>query len=331
MANKRLLAIIIIFIFVISLITAVPITFLFVVLSSYSKIHENRVLKYSASNSSPIIELNVNNEIGNVEINYIYPPINYYVKVEVSIEMFGKNIAGKSCSDYFDISWKNDSSPVNFNMKVKSDVDQIGLLSLIKDATVTISLRADIIFDINTNVIYGNVEINAPFGVSINEVKINNTYGDILYDFNHCTIEGNITGINNEGDINFKTYNVEYSQDCSFFLDTETGNITVDIYQYNQMGANVSGIIKNAGVINLIYEDNSANIGALFLLYNTSQFWTFWDKWEGFPEDPGIMKGGNGYFFQSFDFPTKNNYNLSFYKKHWLGRYYVNLISVPFS
>ncbi|MHA2088978.1 MAG: hypothetical protein ACW972_11925, partial [Promethearchaeota archaeon] len=96
-------------------------------------------------------------------------------------------------------------------------------------------------------------------------------------------------------------------------------------------GANITGIVKNEGIINIIYEDDSVDIGALFLLHNFNGGWTDWDTWEGFPENSGILPGGNGYFFQSFDFPAENNYNISFFKKNWLGRYHVKLKSEPLS
>ncbi len=329
MANKQIITIIFIFVFIISLITLIPISFLFVIISSYGNIHEFRVFKYSASNSSQIIQLNVNSEIGNVKIDYIYPPINYYVKIEVNVEMFGKNLGEKSFLDFFDITWINDSTSLEFILEAKSDLDLLEILPLMENATVSISLNADIKFDIVTKVIRGDAQINAPFGININKIKMNNTYGDILYDFNRCTIEGNITGINNYGNIYFKTQNVQYFSGSSLFLDSETGNITIDIHQSTLMGTNVTGIVKNEGIINIIYEDNSANIGSLFLLHNTNLFWGEWDTWEGFPENCGILDGGIGYFFQSFDFPTKNNYNLSFFKKNWLGRYHVKLKSEP--
>jgi len=268
-------------------------------------------------------------DVGNIEIKYIYPPVDYEAKIDVSIEMIGQNLTGKTYLDYFNIVWENQSFQVNFTMELKSDINQLEVLSLIKNITIIITLNADIVFGISTTAIHGNIDLNVPFGVTIKNIESNNTYGKISYNFKFCTILGDIVGIDNEGDIEFKTYNVEYAQNCSLFLDTNTGDILVEIHQNKDIGANITGIIKNAENINIIYRDNSANIGALFLLHNANQFFTIWDQWVGFSYSS--LEGGNGYIFQSFDFPTRYNYNLSFYKNNGEGRYHVDLISLPFS
>ena len=147
-----------------------------------------------------------------------------------------------------------------------------------------------------------------PYGVSIGNVHINVSLGNILYNFNHCIIDGNITGITNKGDLNLQSYNVEYTQNHNWMFNSTDGEMTITISQYKEMGANITGTawIIN-GMLDLFYNDTSSDIGAVFYFPCPSL-------------DPGI--GGDGFagsskgvgvLYTSLDFPTKNNYNLTFY------------------
>jgi len=49
--------------------------------------------------------LNLNVDVGDIEIRYINPPVDYYAMVEVHIEMSGNNFAGKSYPDFFEVDF----------------------------------------------------------------------------------------------------------------------------------------------------------------------------------------------------------------------------------
>jgi hypothetical protein len=60
-------------------------------------------------------------------------------------------------------------------------------------------------------------------------------------------------------------YHPVYSQDCTWTLDTSTGGIDIEIYQYVDMNANViGGIETSTGGIDLIYKDDRGTVGASF-------------------------------------------------------------------
>ena len=71
MADKRIIAIIIIVIISFSLIIAIPIMTFSTIFSSYSKIDEMFTFYYNPSNSSETIQLNLSADVGNIEIKYI--------------------------------------------------------------------------------------------------------------------------------------------------------------------------------------------------------------------------------------------------------------------
>ena len=106
------------------------------------------------------------------------------------------------------------------------------------------------------------------------------------------------------------------------------GYISIDIYQFEEMGANITGTgITKTGIISLIYNDYSPNIGAQFILYNETGFGAEGQNtWNGFERDTLPLTGF--IYFYSKDFLTQNNYNFSLFK--WDGGdYFWNLYSIP--
>ncbi|MFW9867912.1 MAG: hypothetical protein ACFFEN_17595 [Candidatus Thorarchaeota archaeon] len=308
MSNKKLISIILAVIIGCSFIIILPIQIILIHLSPYDTINESYSFIYQLSSPSSIENLYLNVDEGNIEIRYIDPSVDYYVLIEADIELIGKNLAGNSYEDYLNISWYNSSSPANFRLEIISDDWFNPSLWLIKDVSIIVTLRKDIVFNIITNLIEGNYEITVPWPVSIGNLLTNVSNGNILYDFDLCSIQGNITGITNKGDFELKSYNVEYTQNCNWLLTSTGSDMNIAIYQEEEMGANITGTAMIIdGTLNLFYKDNSANIGANF----------FFPLLSGNPG--GVLEGFYTIFqsektwFISFDFPTINNYNLSFY------------------
>lgn len=309
--NKTTIVILILVIFGFSLIITIPIFIISYNLSNYGIIDENLTFIYAPSSPSTVDELNINIDIGNVEIRYIYPPFDYYAKLKVDIEMMGKGIVEKSYLDFFDISWENESSLVNFNLLLKSGINPIEILPLIKNITIIVELNAEIIYDLRTDIDQGNFEISVPWGATISNLLVNITYGNILYYLNQCTIEGNITGSTQKGILELKTFNAQYNRNSVWTLSTYDGNMDIEIYQYEDMGANISGKVSifARGVLFFSYEDDKPSIGALFSL-NPSPDYIPPENYNGFNLGfPSVEVA----VLTSYDFPAKNFYNLSLF------------------
>jgi len=300
----------------ISLIVTIPILILSSGLSNYGMIDESFTYKYAPNNSSPIENLNINAEVGDIEIKFVNPPGDNLAMIEVNIEMVGQNVVGKSYLDYFIVEWENTSNSPTFRMEIRSDLDRLEVLSLIKNVTIVVNLRADIIYDITAAMIRGNVDLIVSFGVSCKNMEINiSTKGNILFDVANCFIGGNITGIINEGNIELKTYNVEYTRNSMWTFITELGDITIDIVQYKDLGANITGnaTVFTEGNLYLYYKDNKPSVGARFILLRiayggmTRDF--IGDNTIGFERT--YLSEGRGTVYTSYDFPATNCYILS--------------------
>jgi len=319
MANKITLAISIIVIFGMSLIISIPIFIISTTLAPYGKIEESIPFYYKPNNSSFMKELNINTDIGEVEIGYTYEPVDYSTRVELNLEMLGSGLAEKSYFDYFDIVWQNTSGIVNFTMQLKASIDHAEVLSLIKNVNITVTLKADVICDVNTLISFqGSVDITVPWRLSIGNILVNVSKGNINYYFSNCIIEGGITGITQEtGNIKLKMNDVEYKKNSLWALTTDIGNIVIEINQHITMGENITGTITtNIGNYRLAYLDSNVDVGAHFILCpnpNDAQFQQQLTQIVGFEEPDLVVVDGNDiYTLKSNDYPTLNNYNLSF-------------------
>ncbi|MFX1292488.1 MAG: hypothetical protein ACFFAG_16210 [Promethearchaeota archaeon] len=319
MAHKSIKKIIIMVIVCFSLIFTLPIVILSTTLSPYGKIIKSIRFDYKPSSSSFMEELNINADLGNIEIKYITEPVDYCVRIKMNIEMIGSNLAGKSYFDYFNIVWQNTSGIVNFTMKLKTNIDHVEVLSVIKNVNITVALKADVICDINALIYFqGNVGITVPWRFTIGNILINISKGDINYYFSNCIIEGEITGIVQEtGSIKLETNNVEYKNNSLWTLTAEIGNIVIEINQDKTMGANITGtVVTNIGNYRLVYLDNNVDVGAQFILCANQDDVPFHQKLTeivGFEEPVlNVVDGIDVYTLNSNDYPTLNNYNLSF-------------------
>ncbi|MFX1571444.1 MAG: hypothetical protein ACFFB0_01740 [Promethearchaeota archaeon] len=336
MRKKGIVGVIIIFLFGLSMIISVPIIILSTGFSSYITLEHFESHEYTPINSYDIEELHLNVDVGNIEITYSYAPVDYHVKIELNIEMSGKNLIGEKYTDFLSVDWGNTSTIPTFTLKLLSDSWFDALIWINQNVSITITLNANILFDINTTINKeGNVGLYVPFGIHINNVAVDISSGNILYDFSYCTTKGNITGYVNFGDIKLKANNVRYTRNNIWDLTNNDGEIIFNIIQDRDMGANITGTGEtNIGAIRVIYRDSSPDIGARFTFHNYSGGWGgVYNTWVGFPENPESFYDfpDVGYIFKSNDFPAKNHFNISLFKNKDFGEYSVNLSSIPFS
>ncbi len=300
-------------------IIALPIAVLSVNFSSYDAISANASYEYVPDAPSEVETLILNIDFGNVVIDYIDPPIDYFIRIDVDIEMAGPGLVGKSYLDYFNITESDlSSSPIDFSMRFLPSIIESEVQPLIKNISVIVSLRKDIIFNISTRVDHGNVDIKVPFNVRIDNLYVNILDGDILFDLQNCIIEGNITGVGNQSNIELRTRDIQLTKNSFWYIKNSEGLIEFDIEQSGEMGANVTAIgeLETSNVVSQIYyDDSSSNVGSMVTLNN-------WNDWVpaqcyaiGFDNDSIDSPPIVFYKLTSYDFPAQNNFNISLYRK----------------
>jgi hypothetical protein len=294
---------------------------------NYGKIQQSITYKYTSDTPPLKKELNLNADVGIINIQYVPISAYFLVRIDIDIELAGPNIGSNSYLDFFSIGWENSTSPLNFTFVLISDI-LVDFSNLhIANIYINIQLREDIIFSLNSSVIEGAINLTAS-GITVNNLLLNVINGDIIYDFTNCNIEGNISGIVNYGNVILKTFNNKYTHKSHLTLKNRIGYILFKIIQVEEMEANVTGRgITKTGNITVIYKDFSSDIGARFVFYNaTSHGHEPINSWDGFDRD--IIPPDIGQYYNSIDYPTQNNYNFSFFK--WNGsNYFWDLYSIP--
>jgi hypothetical protein len=131
-----------------------------------------------------------------------------------------------------------------------------------------------------TTTFQGNVGLSATTGsVTLHARQVNftrnlttfTTTGSIGLNFSKCVIGGNLIGTVTTGSISFSSYNMQYTADYTWRLETTTGSVAATILQYTEMGANITGLmLTTTGGIDVLYKDNLASVGAEFTCFTTT-------------------------------------------------------------
>ena len=306
----------------------VPIGVITVSLKDYAELKKQLHFSFSPLNISMLKQLNIDSKLGNINIEYVYPQENHGIDIEINIDMIGEGLAKKTYSDIFNINFNYNQTAVNLYLDLQPTINQYKVIPQIRNLDITIKVNTEAPIEIKANLGVGDVDLYAPFGVKVYNIEVNVSRGNLSYEFFNCFIDGSINGVSNLGNINLNAINIRYSQETKINFYNTNGIVNFIITQNRTMGANVTGIVSTqSGDIHVFYVDNSFDIGARFFFYNHTTGWGGIDNiWSGF-NNP-VVSGDSGYIFTSFDFPTLNNYNISFYKGIGIGKYTVNLSSV---
>ena len=316
---------IIIIALVIIFIIIVPITVFFIIpYGTYGKYEESFDYYYTPSSPSALESIDVNLDIGHTIIKYNKTPKLHVAKIDMDFSLAGPNVGDKTYADYFKpISWVNDSTPITFTLEAKPDVwlTPFAWFTFQQNITATITLRTDVVYAINAATTTGSVELIVPSGIAMGDLDIQTTTGSIsifgnglnftkgvnvetttgssVLNFTNCIFGGNVSGDVTTGSIEFLTYNSMYSQNSQLSLSTTTGSVSIEIYQYSDLGADVTGqVTTSTGSIDVIYEDNQASVGARFT-GTTTTGGVDYNNIGGFTESGGL--------FESNDYSTASH------------------------
>ena len=128
---------------------------------------------------------------------------------------------------------------------------------------------------LGNNEFLGKVKLESSTG-SVESFSVNTNFtrgfraltitGSLTLNYTSCLMGDNLIGTTDTGDLDFKSYNMVYTKDIILNLESDTGNIEVDLYQYINMGANVTGTWEtDTGSIDVLYRDNLVDTGVKFI------------------------------------------------------------------
>ncbi|MFW9901459.1 MAG: hypothetical protein ACFFDY_09230 [Candidatus Thorarchaeota archaeon] len=264
---------------------------------------------YRPSIPSSIEKLNVISDIGQVNIKYNTTPTNYYAELDLDIKIVGGFVNGKNFSDFFHpIEWTNTSAIISFKLDAKAN--PVFILGLSHQITIDLTLRTDVIYDINAYCGTGGINMNIPENIVINNTSLststgsvmlnsaeNTTFqgsldvststgkvsvyakhtnfsqglntgsstGSLILNFSQCILGDNLIGTVSTGSVSLKSYNMNYMKDSVWYIHTSTGRVDIQIRQYIEMNASITGTIgSSTGSIDILYDDSLSTIGAEF-------------------------------------------------------------------
>ena len=310
---------------ILNLIIIAPVQILLNQLSSYNLQEETYSFTYNPSTPTPIEELYLNVDVGNINVQYTYIPVDFHMKVDVIFDLQGTNLGGKNYSYYFNMSWQIVNFTANFTLMLSSELWYDESIWIKKDVNILVTLKADIVVDIIANLGEGNFEFTAPFSTSVGNLFTNVSNGNIIYNFQYCLIEGNITANSKFGNLFINSYDVKYKQNNFWEIFLKDGTLYMNILQNIEMGANITGSAKLwSGDVYLEYEDNLLSTGALFSFplsdWNLGMGQTYINfEPELFPILPNI-----GFQLKSLDYPASSNYYIEY---NLTAFHFINVIS----
>ena len=196
------------------LIILLPVNVLTENLRSYGEIEKKISFSCNPINISKLGGLKIESCLGDVDIEYEYPPLEYAIKVDISVNMAGKGLASKSYLDFFNISLDYEETYLGVLITLKSEFSLNDIKSLIRDFKILIKINAEAFLNISAKVEYGNINFNAPYAVELKGLDFNITEGNLSYNFTECFIDGIINAYSNLGELIFTAVDLQYSQDA---------------------------------------------------------------------------------------------------------------------
>ena len=289
----------------------VPIQLISTQLSSYAVIEESHSFIHGSS-TAPTERLIIDADVGNIEIQYTYLPVNYDIRVEVIFDMRSANVRGKDYSYYFDLKWQSINSTANITLKISSELWFDDSIWIRKNVDIVVSIKADVIVDIFTNLGEGDYKLTVPWSTSIRNLSTNVISGNIFYNFEYCLIRGNISTTSKIGDLYFNSYDVEHVQNNNWDINLEDGNFYVDIYQNTEIRANITGKALISGDVHLDYQDDMVEVGAIFSFPLSDWELGIGQVRDGFEVHLFPVLPDVGFLLKSNDYPANSNYYLTF-------------------
>ena len=146
---------------------------------------------------------------------------------------------------------------------------------ILNGTSLTSSTGAIKLTTLGNNEFQGKVRLESSTGsVESSAAKTNFTRGfraltstgSLSLNYTNCLMGDNLIGSVSTGSVSFKSFNMVYTKDIILNLETSTGSIDAELYQYISMGANVTGSWQTStGSVDVLYRDNLVNTNVRFV------------------------------------------------------------------
>ncbi|MFX1499053.1 MAG: hypothetical protein ACFFBH_16170 [Promethearchaeota archaeon] len=226
-----------------------------------------------------IEDLNLNVDLGSVDIKYNTTNTPYIVKIDVDLTISGLYMTDRQYTAFFKPAaewWQNTTSPLTFNMKTLTEVwFNPAFWFKSYNIDVTVLLRTDVKYDIKAITGTGAITINAPDHTILNGTHIQSGTGSLGMTIgDNVLFDGNVRAETGTGSVTMNSGATNFSQGLT--LISSTGSLNVNIGNNSVFGnlfnvqTSTGGITVNADEANFtqgLYSHTSTGSTNLYL-YN---------------------------------------------------------------
>jgi hypothetical protein len=157
------------------------------VVTTWGEYRYSNTYYYMPGAPLPVEPLIITSDVGSINIHYSTDPSADYVKIDLDIRVVGLFVKGKTFSDlFYPIKWLNETTPVEF------DLDNKYVFGVSYNITIDITLRSDVIYDINALTSTGSIDMNVLDNTILNNTVLRTSTGSIrVYTLDNASIQGN--------------------------------------------------------------------------------------------------------------------------------------------
>jgi hypothetical protein len=239
----------IILIFIAALIVGGGLGFIITGVATSGTIEESFSFYYEGTPST-IEDLNLNCDIGRIDIQYNTSATQYLVEVNVDLKVSGLFVAGRKYVNYFTPAsewWENTTSPTSFDLKVVPGAwfDPSHWFSSY-DIEVVITLRTDVVYNLEATTGTGAIELNSAENVTLDGITMNSGTGKVSLNFlNNTMIQAAVDIETGTGDISLYGMGTNFTQGVA--TDAGTGAIDLN-FTKSIMGGNILANTGTGGI-----------------------------------------------------------------------------------
>ncbi|UCC18457.1 MAG: hypothetical protein JSV62_10105 [Promethearchaeota archaeon] len=195
------------------------------VVATWGEINYENTYYYNPSSPAPIERININSDIGSVLIKYNTTPTDYYVQIDLDIHIAGIFVKGSSLWDFFNqIIWENGTTQVTtFTLDAKATTWFI----FIQKIHINVTLRTDVVYNINSYSGTGSTSMNVPDNIMINNTNLATSTGSVsLTTAKNITFQGDVGMSSSTGSVALIAKHVNFTRDLVAY--TSTGSLTLN-------------------------------------------------------------------------------------------------------
>ncbi|NIQ06371.1 MAG: hypothetical protein GWO20_11805 [Candidatus Korarchaeota archaeon] len=187
-------------------------------------------------------------------------PTTWLVKRNVSVTVILRT------DIVYEINATTTAGSVDLSIPKGVSTDDIALTTTTGEVSLNAAENASFHGDVTLTTSVGSAELYAEKATFTQDIWGTATTGEVTLHFSRCVFGGNVIGDVTTGDLDVFTYNAKYTRENTLNLSATTGDIDLEIFQYVDMNADVTGnVVVTTGSIELLYRDNSPLIGSKFV------------------------------------------------------------------